>query len=1087
MATIVTRAGKGSPLTNTEVDANFTNLNNDKLEKNNAQYLDFDTAAGYTVGVGQVAWNADAGTIDIGMSGGNVTLQVGQEELVRIFNNSGSAMADMQVVRITGSQGNSLTAALAQANTETSSATSLAVVTEPILNATHGFATRGGVVRNVNTSAFTEGAALWLSPTVEGGITATKPAAPDHMVLIGWCVRSHATVGSIFVHVQNGYELDELHDVLITSKASGDSLWYNSSIGVWENLTPANAKVKLSLNNVENKSSVTIRSEITSSNVTTALGFTPENAANKGQANGYTPLDSNGKVASTYLPSYVDDVLEYANTSAFPLTGESGKIYVDISTGKTYRWSGSTYSEISASPGSTDAVSEGTSNLYFTYQRVRDTVLTGLSTATNAVISATDTVIAGFGKLQAQVSAISSSLTSHTSNTSNPHSTTAAQVGAIAKTSATGSAILSSGTTAQRDSSPVGGYFRFNSEVPQYEGYINGGWQPFGVGLPAQTSQNGKFLTTDGTNASWSLVSLTSNISGTLPIANGGTNATDAATARSNLGLVIGTNVQAYDAGLLSIAGLTTSADRMIYTTAADTYAVATLTATARSLLDDADTSTMRSTLGVSIGSNVQAWDADLDAIAALTGTVGLLKKTAANTWTLDTTAYTTNTGTVTSVGITVPTGLTASGSPITTSGTLALSFTAGYSIPTTSSQTNWDSAYSQRLQWDGGNTNLVASTGRTSLGATTLGSNLFTVTNPTAVTFLRVNADNTVSTLDAAAFRTAIGAGTSSTTGTVTSVGGTGSVSGLTLTGTVTSSGNLTLGGTLTVAASNFASQTAKYALIAPNTADGTPTFRFITLEDLTDAWTKRSCRVATTANITLSAPQTIDGISVIAGDRVLVKDQTTASQNGIYVVNAAAWTRALDADTASEIAGAVVNVDSGTVNGGFRFDTDFKTTDTINTTAMTWYKCYDASDASTANTVNKLVLRDASGNFSAGTITAALFGNANTATTLQTARAINGTSFNGSADITTANWGTARTIAFNGDLSGSSSVNGSANVTTSLTLATVNSNVGTFGSATAVPVFTVNAKGLVTGVTATTINADPAGSAIAMSIALG
>lgn len=92
--------------------------------------------------------------------------------------------------------------------------------------------------------------------------------------------------------------------------------------------------------------------------------------------------------------------------------------------------------------------------------------------------------------------------------------------------------------------------------------------------------------------------------------------------------------------------------------------------------------------------------------------------------------------GTVTSVDMTVPTGLSISGNPITTSGTLDLVFDAGYSIPTTTSQTNWDSAYTQRLQWDGSNTNLVAATGRTSLGASTIGGNLFTLTNPSVVSF---------------------------------------------------------------------------------------------------------------------------------------------------------------------------------------------------------------------------------------------------------------------------------------------------------------------------------------------------------------
>lgn len=90
----------------------------------------------------------------------------------------------------------------------------------------------------------------------------------------------------------------------------------------------------------------------------------------------------------------------------------------------------------------------------------------------------------------------------------------------------------------------------------------------------------------------------------------------------------------------------------------------------------------------------IQPLDADLSAIADLAGATGLLRKTAANTWTLDTTGYTTNTGTVTSVGISVPTGLSVSESPITTSGTIAISLTNGYSIPTTAVQTNWSAAY---------------------------------------------------------------------------------------------------------------------------------------------------------------------------------------------------------------------------------------------------------------------------------------------------------------------------------------------------------------------------------------------------------
>ena len=111
-----------------------------------------------------------------------------------------------------------------------------------------------------------------------------------------------------------------------------------------------------------------------SSDVTTALTFTPENAANKGVANGYASLDGDGKVPSSQLPSYVDDVLEYNTFNDFPATGVTSIIYVDKATNRTYRWSGSVYVEISASPGTTDSVTEGSTNLYFTNARARGAV-----------------------------------------------------------------------------------------------------------------------------------------------------------------------------------------------------------------------------------------------------------------------------------------------------------------------------------------------------------------------------------------------------------------------------------------------------------------------------------------------------------------------------------------------------------------------------------------------------------------------------------------------------------------------------------------------------------------------------------------
>lgn len=124
-----------------------------------------------------------------------------------------------------------------------------------------------------------------------------------------------------------------------------------------------------------------------------------------GAADGIVPLDANSKIAAIYLPAYVDDVIEGANLAAFPATGETGKIYVALDSNMSYRWSGSTYVEIVASPGTTDAVVEGANNKYFNEGRVLATVLAGFSTASAAAVTVADSVLSALGKLQAQITA----------------------------------------------------------------------------------------------------------------------------------------------------------------------------------------------------------------------------------------------------------------------------------------------------------------------------------------------------------------------------------------------------------------------------------------------------------------------------------------------------------------------------------------------------------------------------------------------------------------------------------------------------------------------------------------------------------
>ena len=127
------------------------------------------------------------------------------------------------------------------------------------------------------------------------------------------------------------------------------------------------------------------------------------------------------------------------------------------------------------------------------------------------------------------------------------------------------------------------------------------------------------------------------------------------ATARTSLGLTIGTDVQAYDAGLNSISGLVTAADQMVYTTGSDTYAVTSLTAAGRAILDDANAAAQRTTLGIDIGSDIQAWDQALDDISGLAVTDGNIIVADGSNWIVETGATAR-----TSLGLTIGTDVQA-------------------------------------------------------------------------------------------------------------------------------------------------------------------------------------------------------------------------------------------------------------------------------------------------------------------------------------------------------------------------------------------------------------------------------------------
>jgi len=164
-------------------------------------YITFDTTnvvANPTEG--QLTWDTTDKTLSLGLNGGDVVLQMGQEVHYRIRNNTGAQIANGTVCRFAGSVGNSgiLLAAPFLANGTYDSHVIMGVATEDIPNGEDGLVTAFGKVRGVNTSAFTDGQILYVSPSVSGGLTATKPDSPNNVISVA-AVVSAANNGTLFV------------------------------------------------------------------------------------------------------------------------------------------------------------------------------------------------------------------------------------------------------------------------------------------------------------------------------------------------------------------------------------------------------------------------------------------------------------------------------------------------------------------------------------------------------------------------------------------------------------------------------------------------------------------------------------------------------------------------------------------------------------------------------------------------------------------------------------------------------------------------------------------------------------------------
>ena len=198
-----------------------------------------------------------SGTINIGFAGTGsqyikgdgtlatfpTTIDQAKRLITEVYNSTGATLTKGTVVYINGGQGNLPTVTKALATSDATSAQTYGVVQSDITNNNNGYVVVIGSLTDLDTQAYTVGTQLYLSGTTAGAWTSTKPYAPIHLVYVGIVVRSHPTQGVVEIRIQNGYELEELHNVYAQTPSNGDILQYNSSTSLWTSVAGTTSNI----------------------------------------------------------------------------------------------------------------------------------------------------------------------------------------------------------------------------------------------------------------------------------------------------------------------------------------------------------------------------------------------------------------------------------------------------------------------------------------------------------------------------------------------------------------------------------------------------------------------------------------------------------------------------------------------------------------------------------------------------------------------------------------------------------------------------------------------------------------------------
>jgi hypothetical protein len=197
-------------------------------------YIVFDTTPENTsASVGTISWDSGESGLATQLNT-NINVILGQEIYSVVYNGEGTTLNKGEVVMVSGAQGQKPRVIRAYNTSDAGSARTFGIVAENIASGAEGIVITQGIVKNINTNGFNEGDPLYLSAT-PGQLTTTKPQAPNHYVWVGVVVKKNSSSGRIYVKPQNGYELDEIHDVRITNVQNDDLILWNSASSIWVN------------------------------------------------------------------------------------------------------------------------------------------------------------------------------------------------------------------------------------------------------------------------------------------------------------------------------------------------------------------------------------------------------------------------------------------------------------------------------------------------------------------------------------------------------------------------------------------------------------------------------------------------------------------------------------------------------------------------------------------------------------------------------------------------------------------------------------------------------------------------------------